>query len=128
MTARARAVSRQRGIFPLPVPSPHSSGCVGGRTSRSVTRRKLSELHVERWVRDMVITLNCLYSGDEGKGNFDGTSGRPTAAQSCCLDRLYGAVRAVGKPPPGLDGPEPSMSFGRARDTRLNPPPWLHSR
>ena len=105
MTARARAVSRQRGIFPLPVPSPHSSGCVGGRTSRSVTRRKLSELHVERWVRDMVITLNCLYSGDEGKGNFDGTSGRPTAAQSCCLDRLYGAVRAVGKPPPGLDGP-----------------------
>ena len=124
MVKQAEAVSRQRGIFPLPHPISSFSGLAGGSCSRSVARRRLAKRHVESWVGDIVSALNGMYSGVEGKGSFGDTSGRPTAAQCLCLDRLFEAVRSAGKPPPGLDGPG-ALNELRARQGYVAEPATL---
>ena len=97
------AKPRQRGIFPFPVPG-------GGRLpeecktlSRSVRRRLEAQGHVDTWVRDVVIALSCMYSGEENWGDFEG-SFDPTLSQRICLAKLRQAVLDVGKPPDGITG------------------------
>ena len=122
--SRTEAVPRQRGIFPLPFCSSFASGSNGVSCSRSVARRRLASKHAERWVNDVVSTLNALYSGTEDGGSFEDAIGRPTAAQALCHDRLCEAVRSVGKPPPDLDGPG-AFNELRARQGYVGEPATL---
>lgn len=91
---------RERGVFPLPLPSLDqfcaSEGCLKTR------RKHLFQKHVNAWVRDMVVSLNSMYSGKEFVANFDFNP--PSVAQTLCLNRLRDAVVRLGKPPIDVTG------------------------
>ena len=93
---------RQRGIFPLPVPSIPDAPSAGS-VSQSVRRRALQSAHVDAWVRDIIISLNSMYLGESDRGNFE-ASGSTTLSQQLCIERIKSAVLNVGKPPSELTG------------------------
>eukprot|EP00435_Cladocopium_sp_Y103_P040424 s562_g11.t1 len=93
---------RQRGIFPLPVPSIPEAPSAGS-ISQSVRRRALQSAHVDAWVRDIIISLNAMYLGESDRGNFE-ASGSVTLSQQLCIERIKSAVLNVGKPPSELTG------------------------
>ena len=72
---------RHRGLFPFPVPQVARSHESAGDASRKVRRRLESQCHVDEWVKDIVISLNAMFSGSEEQGSFDG-GGRFTLSQS----------------------------------------------
>ncbi len=92
---------RQRGVFPMPVPL--VSGKHTGGISRAVARRHESQAHVEVWVKDIIVTLNSMYAGEECPGSFGAGRGL-TNSQALCLDRMKAAVFEAGKPPADLSG------------------------
>ena len=95
---------RQRGIFPLPLPTGEVKQDHCPCSSRSVGRRLGEKAHVNQWVLDLVVTLNSLYAGAEYAGSFAADQTPATLSQRLCLDRLRTAVLDAGKPPEGLTG------------------------
>ena len=59
-------------FFPFPVPQVARSHESAGDASRKVRRRLESQCHVDEWVKDIVISLNAMFSGSEEQGSFDG--------------------------------------------------------
>ena len=94
---------RHRGLFPFPVPRVDAFVHVAVDGGRKVRRRLQSRCHVDAWVRDIVMSLNSMYTGSEDQGSFV-EGGRYTLSQALCLQRLRDAVLDAGKIPDGITG------------------------
>ena len=94
---------RHRGLFPFPVPRVEKATSECKDLSRSVVRRLEAQTKVDVWVRDVVIALNSMFSGEENWGSFE-EAFAPTLSQKICLANLKQAVLDAGKPPDGITG------------------------
>lgn len=72
-------------------------------SSRTSRRHAEERLHVDGWVRDIVIALNSMYGGVECQGNFDGQHA-PTLSQRICIEKVRQCVHEAGQPPADLSG------------------------
>ena len=97
------AQSRQRDLFPLPLPV--TSSVARKVLSRGCQQRALRRGKMDELTHDIVYDLNSLYSGQEG-ASCSTPPASVSTAQWLSLSVIRDAVARFGRPPTDLDGPE----------------------
>lgn len=102
MTRETGSDRRQRGIFPLPIPSVRDEP--SSDFSRTTRRKHFEHRHADKWVQDMVCTLNSMYAGSEFVAQSFESPFKANLSQQLVLDRLKDSVNQLGKLPSDVNG------------------------
>lgn len=72
--------------------------------SRTTRRKHFEHRHADKWVQDMVCTLNSMHAGSEFVAQSFESPFKANLSQQLVLDRLKDSVNQLGKPPSDVNG------------------------